>query len=96
MMARRALQAFLPLPFLGLILPIVFHPNRTLLKALQQVSSIVNLILLALCALSLKYRRQMLKWLDRKFFRAAYRQENILQRLIGSIRDCDSERIFAS
>ena len=90
-MARRVLQALLLLPFLGLILPIVFHPNWTLLKALQQVSSIVNLILLALCALSLKYRRQMLKWLDRKFFRAAYRQEDILQRLIGSMRDCGSE-----
>jgi hypothetical protein len=91
LMARRVLQALLLLPFLGLILPIIFHPNWTLLEALQQVSSVVNLILLALCALSLKYRRQLLKWLDRKFFRAAYRQEDILQRLIGSMRDCGSE-----
>ena len=90
-MARRVLQVLLVLPFLGLILPIVFHPNWTLLQAFQQVSSIVNLILLALCALSLKYRRQLHKWLDRKFFRAEYRQEDILQRLIATIRNCDSE-----
>ena len=91
-MARQVLQALLVLPFLGLILPIVFHPNWTLLKALQQVSSIINLILLALCAFSLKYRRQMLQWLDTRFFRTAYQQENILHRLIGSIRNCNSEK----
>ena len=62
-----------------------------MLEALLQVSSIVNLILLALCVLSLKYRREMHGWLDRKFFRTDYQQEDILQRLIGSIRDCDSE-----
>ena len=90
-MARRVLQVLLILPFLGFILPVVAHPNRTLLDALRQVSSIVNLILLALCVLSLKYRREMHGWLDRKFFRTDYQQEDILQRLIGSIRDCDSE-----
>lgn len=89
-MARRVLQAILVLPFLGLILPILFHPNRTLLDSLRRVSSIANLLLLALCGVSMKYRKQMYDWLDRKFFRTAYQQENILRTLIAKIRDCDS------
>jgi len=90
-MARRVLQGLLVLPFLGLIVPIVSHPDRTVLDTLRQASSIVNLILLALCGVSLQYRRPMHRWLDKKFFRGAYRQEDILRRLITRIRDCDSE-----
>jgi hypothetical protein len=54
-------------------------------------SSILNMLLLILGALVLIYRRQINTWLDKKFFRSAYRQEEVLQRLIGQIRDCDSE-----
>jgi hypothetical protein len=92
LMARRVLQTLLILPFVGLILPIVLHPDRTLLDAARQVSSIFNLALLVLCGASLKYRSQVRGWLDRKFFRTAYRQEDILRRLISSIRDCGSEQ----
>ena len=90
MLARRMLQAILILPFLGLTLPIITHPNRTLIELLRQSSSIVNLILLALVGLSLKYRRQMRTWLDRRFFREAYRQEVILRRLMGRIKELES------
>jgi len=90
-MARRALQFLIALPFLGLILPIVLNPNRTMLDVLRQDTSVVNLALLLLAALGLIYRRQTYDWLDKKFFRAAYRQEELLQTLIGTIRDCESE-----
>lgn len=91
LMARRALQLLIALPFLGLILPIVLNPNRTMLDVLRQDTSVLNLALLLLAALGLTYRRQTYDWLDRKFFRAAYRQEELLQTLIGRIRDCESE-----
>ena len=90
MLARRMLQAILILPFLGLTLPIVTHPNQTLMELLRQSSSIVNLVLLTLVGLILRYRRQMRTWLDRQFFREAYQQEVILRRLMGSIKELDS------
>ena len=90
MLARRMLQAILILPFLGLTLPFVTNPNRTLIELLRQSSSIVNLVLLALVGLSLKYRRQMRTWLDRRFFREAYQQEVVLRRLMGRIKELDS------
>jgi eukaryotic-like serine/threonine-protein kinase len=89
-LARRMLQIILILPFLGLMLPVVTHPDRTLAEILRQASSVVNLVLLALIGLSLKYRRQMRVWLERRFFREAYLQEVILRRLIASIKELDS------
>ena len=77
--ARRVLQMLLVLPFLGLVLPIVANPNRSLLEIRRQNSFIVNLFLLALCAISLRYRKQLHTWLDEKFFRTHYRQEDILR-----------------
>ena len=75
LMARRVLQVIVVLPFLGLTLPIALNPNRTLLEALRKDSSILNMILLVLGVLILIYRRQINTWLDKKFFRSAYRQE---------------------
>jgi eukaryotic-like serine/threonine-protein kinase len=90
LLARRILQAILILPFLGLALPIIANPNRSLIESLRQSSSIVNLVLLALIGLSSKYRRQMRMWLDRRFFREAYQQEVVLRRLLGRIKELDS------
>jgi hypothetical protein len=90
MLARRMLQAILILPFLGLTLPIVSHPDKSLIQSLRQSSSIVNLVLLALTGLVLRYRVPMRMWLDRRFFRETYQQEDILRRLIARIKDLDS------
>lgn len=90
LLARRVLQIILVLPSAGLILPIVSNPNRTLVELLHQSSSVVNLLLLALFSLNLKYRQQIKAWLDRRFFREAYRQEDILLGLMGRIKALDS------
>ena len=90
MLARRMLQAILILPFLGLTLPVVAHPDRSLIESLRQGSVILNLSLLAVIGVTLKYRRQTRIWLDRRFFRDAYQQEDILRRLITRIKDLDS------
>jgi eukaryotic-like serine/threonine-protein kinase len=90
MLARRVLQAILILPFLGLILPIVTHPNESLIQLLRRSSSVVNVALLAMVGLILRYRRQMREWLDRRFFREAYQQEVVLRRLMARIKELDS------
>jgi hypothetical protein len=90
MLARRMLQAILILPFLGLILPIVSHPDKSLTESLKQSSSLFNLALLVSIGLVLRYRVPTRLWLDRRFFREAYQQEDILRRLIARIKDLDS------
>jgi hypothetical protein len=95
-LARRMLQGILILPFLGLLLPMVSHPDRTLRDLLLQSSSVINLLLLALIDISLRYRQQMRAWLDRRFFREAYRQEDILRRLIHRIGDAGSAEEVSS
>jgi hypothetical protein len=95
-LARRMLQAILILPVLGLLWPVVSHPDMTLRDLLLQSSSVINLLLLALVGISLKYRRQMRAWLDRRFFREAYRQEDILRRLIHRIGDVGSAEEVSS
>jgi hypothetical protein len=59
LLARNVLQLILLLPVVGLVLPVVRHPNRTVSELFFQNSMYVNLILLALLGLGLKYRVQV-------------------------------------
>lgn len=90
LLARNVLPVILLLPVIGLILPVVRNPNRTISELFFQSSMYLNLILLALLGLGLKYRVQVRSWVDRKFFREAYNQERILRELIGRIKELDS------
>jgi hypothetical protein len=84
------LQVILVLPVIGLILPLVRNPNRTVSELFFQNSMYVNLLLLALLGLGLKYRVQVRNWLDNRFFREAYNQEKILRELIDEIKEMES------
>lgn len=90
LLARNVLRGILVLPVIGLILPLVRNPNRTIAELFLQHSMYLNLLLLALLGLGLKYRVQVRNWVDRKFFREAYDQEKILRELIGEIKELDS------
>lgn len=90
LLARNVLQAILLLPVMGLILPVVRNPNRTVSELFLQNSIYLNLLLLGALSVGLKYRLQLRTWVDRKFFREAYNQEKILRELIGKIRELDS------
>src|SRR5581483_1624162 len=50
----------------------------------------VLLLVIAAAGLGLKYRRQLSHWIDRRFFREAYNQEQILLNLIEKIKELDS------
>jgi hypothetical protein len=90
LLARNVLQVILVLPVIGLILPLVRNPNRTVSELFFQNSMYLNLLLLGLLGLGLKFRVQLRNWLDSKFFREAYNQEKILRKLIGEIKELDS------
>jgi hypothetical protein len=53
-------------------------------------SNPLTLLLIAAAGLSLKFRRQFSHWIDRRFFREAYNQEQILLNLIEKIKELDS------
>ncbi len=90
LLARNVLRVILLLPVIGLILPVIRNPNRTVSELFFQSSVYLNLALFALLGLGLKYRVQVRSWIDRKFFREAYNQEKILRELIGKIKELDS------
>jgi len=86
--ARNALRLILALPIAGLLLAFIVNRDLPLTEILTR-----NPLLLALIAaagLSLKFRRQLTRWIDRRFFREAYNQEQILLNLIEHIKALDS------
>ena len=90
LLARNVLQVILFLPLLALVLPIVRHPNRPLADSFRQNSVYVNVILVMTAAASLRHRKWLNIAVDRKFFREAYRQEEVLNGLIEKIAEIDT------
>jgi hypothetical protein len=88
LLARNVLRVILTLPLLGLLAGFIANPDRTLKEIL--IAQPFNLVLIALVAFSLKFREQMVAWLDRRFFRAAYKQEQLLSGLIEQIKEFSS------
>ncbi|HEU4477042.1 MAG TPA: protein kinase [Pyrinomonadaceae bacterium] len=90
LLAKNVLRLILALPIIGLAYTILSRPSRTLSEIL--FSNSIYLYLLFGCAitLSLKFRRQLRNWLDRKFFREAYSQNQILRGLIEEVKRLDS------
>lgn len=92
LLARNALRVVIALPVVGLLLTLFADPNRTLREILFQSSVYFYLLLIAAVAFGLLFRRRLSEWLDRKFFREAYNQENILRGLIADLTHLDSLR----
>ena len=90
LLARNVLRVILVLPIIGLVLPIVRHPNRPLTDAFSQNSLYLNLTLLIALSASFKYHKQLGASVDRRFFREAHDQECVLNELIEQIAEIDS------
>jgi len=90
LLARNALRLVLLLPVIGLVYEVVANRNRTVQELLFHQSTSFYLFLLVTGSFSLRFRRQIRDWLDRKFFREAHQQERILMDLIEKIRGLDS------
>src|SRR5207245_1522101 len=63
-------------------------PHRTVAEILFEHPA--HLALIAAAALSLHFRGRLTAWIDRRFFREAYQQEQILLSLVEDIRARDS------
>ena len=90
LLARAALRTLLALPIALLVVSIVSNPNRTVAEILTQGSGWVNLLLIGAIAATLQSRQRLQTSLDRRFFREAYQQEQVLAQLIDEVRQRDS------
>ena len=90
LLARTALRALLAAPVSLLVFSIVLHPNRTVGQILLQGAGWLNLVWIAAIAAVLPARQRLQTMLDRRFFREAYQQEQVLVQLIDEVRQRDS------
>src|SRR5262245_15593522 len=88
--ARTALRILLALPIALLAISILSNPNRTVAQILTQGSGWLNIVLIGAIAATLRWRRPVQTWLDRRFFREDYQHEQVLVRLIDEVRQRDS------
>ena len=86
--AKQGLQLILALPVAGLVYTIIVNRNLPMMAILT--GNPLLLLLIGAAGLSLKFRRQLVDWIDRRFFREAYSQEQILLNLIEKIKTLDS------
>lgn len=90
LLARTGLRILLALPIALLVLSILLNPNRTIAQIITQGSGWLNLVLIGGIGATLYWRRRLKNWLDRRFFREDYQQEQVLVHLIDEVRGRDS------
>jgi hypothetical protein len=88
--ARAALRTLLALPIVLLAFSIVSNHDRTIGAFLTQGWGLINVGLIGAIALALQSRQRLQTTLDRRFFREAYEQEQVLAHLIDEVRQRDS------
>jgi GAF domain-containing protein len=88
LLARNVLRAVLLLPLAVLVASVLLNPQRTVAQVLFQHP--LHLILIAAGAVSLRFRGALARAIDRRFFREAYDQEQVLLSLVDDIRARDS------
>ena len=86
LLAKNVLRVLLFLPVALIVGPIALNPNRTVTQALSAHSVAFYVVIIAALALSLRFRAGLLNWIDKRFFREAYRQEQILLDLSESLK----------
>ena len=88
LLARNVLRAVLLLPLALLTGSVLLNPERTVAQILFQHP--LHLVLIAAAALSLRFRGSLTRGIDRRFFREAYDEEQVLLSLVDDIRARDS------
>lgn len=88
LLARNVLRALLALPVVGLAYAIFVNRNISLVAIVTQNPLLV--LLIATAAVGLIFQKQLIRIIDRRFFREAYNQEQILLRLIDQLKQAKS------
>ena len=83
--ALNVLRAALALPIALIAYNIAMNPSASFVELMTGSSGRFNLLWIALTAAGLAYRRPLLQWLDKRFFREAYQQDQIFLSLAEGI-----------
>jgi hypothetical protein len=90
LLASNVLRVIIFLPIIGLVYVLAANPDRSMRELLFSGSGRFNFVLLGAALLSMRYRSQLMNVIDRRFFREAYQQEQILLELSEAIKQLDS------
>jgi tRNA A-37 threonylcarbamoyl transferase component Bud32 len=85
LLARNVLRLALALPIALIAISIATHPGTTIGGLLLGPGGRLNIAMLVLAGLALKYRTSLMERIDRRFFREAYRQDQIFVELAEAI-----------
>ena len=88
LLARNVLRVAVFLPLALLVARVVADPNRTVADIVTRER--VSLALAGAAAVVLRFRPQLGRWLDRRFFREAHDAEQMLLALMDEVRGSDS------
>jgi len=91
LLARNALRLVTILPLLLLVFEMIRYSDRALRDVLLDEPWPFFVAVTISGAISLRYRRQMRLWLDRRFFRTEAEQESVLLALAEHIKGAGSE-----
>lgn len=89
-LAKNALRILPVLPLIGLVSSIISNPNRSVADIVLRSSVYFYLAVLAAILLGLLFRKRLGNWIDRRFFREQYNQDQILRELIDDVKRSDS------
>jgi GAF domain-containing protein len=88
LLAKNALRLLLALPIAGLAYGVLANRDQPLGQLLWSNSAYLYLIGAAI--VSLRFRAQLTRWLDRRFFRESYDRQRILVELIDNVEKLES------
>ena len=83
--ARNFLRAAIALPIFITLFTLVTHRSASIADLIAGRAGRINLIWLVLAGAGLAFRRPLLQWIDRRFFREAYKQDQIFLSLAEGI-----------
>jgi hypothetical protein len=91
LLAKNVLRLVLLTPVLIVLVEIVRAPDRSFLDLFLRSSWHFYVPVMLTAALSLRYRHEVEQWLDRRFFRIAMQEEELLVAMTESIRTATTE-----
>ncbi len=92
LLAKNVLRLIVLLPLFVILFQAIANPERGLRDLLMRNSWPFFLAVAAAGAVGLRYRVQIRPWLDRRFFRTALVQEQVLAALMERIKQVESEQ----
>ncbi len=96
LLARNVLRLIVFAPGLIVLIHIFRNPNESVYNLVFRSSWSFYLLVMGTAAFSLRYRRQLSRWLDRRFFRVALQEEEAWVALAESIKSATTEEEVAA